>query len=182
MKQTIRIIGGQYRGKKIHFPSIEHLRPTPDRVRETLFNWLMHDIQQARCLDAFAGSGALGFEAVSRGAKQVVMIEQATAVVANLKQIAKTFPTTALSIVEGDARQYLQTTQDIFDIIFFDPPFTKPQLLEVIPFLSSSPVLRLDGLLYLETPAEIPLATESWEKVKLKHAGQVTYALYRKVG
>ena len=75
MKQTIRIIGGQFRGKKLHFPAIEGLRPTPDRVRETLFNWLMHDIQDARCLDAFAGSGALGFEAYSRGAAHVMLLE-----------------------------------------------------------------------------------------------------------
>ena len=76
MKQVIRIIGGQYRGKKLQFPDMDDLRPTPDRVRETLFNWLMNDIKEARCLDAFAGSGALGLEAFSRGALRVVFIEQ----------------------------------------------------------------------------------------------------------
>lgn len=86
MKQTVRIIGGKYRGKKLYFPESEGLRPTPDRVKETLFNWLMHDIQGARCLDAFAGSGALGFEAYSRGASRVVLVESSPNACANLKK------------------------------------------------------------------------------------------------
>lgn len=87
MKQVVRIIGGLYRGKKLHFPDVEGLRPTPDRVRETLFNWLMHDIREARCLDAFAGSGALGLEAFSRGAARVVFLEQSPKAYAHLQKI-----------------------------------------------------------------------------------------------
>ena len=103
MKQEIRIIGGQYRGKKLQFPNVEGLRPTPDRVRETLFNWLMHDIRDARCLDAFAGSGALGLEAFSRGASQVVFIEQAPLAQANLQKIIQAFNSPILKLLKVPA-------------------------------------------------------------------------------
>ena len=93
MKQVVRIIGGMYRGKKIAFPELQGLRPTPDRIKETLFNWLMQDIRGARCLDAFAGSGALGFEAFSRGASEVVFIEQAPQAYKNLHKIFLDFDT-----------------------------------------------------------------------------------------
>ncbi|HAU1138500.1 TPA: 16S rRNA (guanine(966)-N(2))-methyltransferase RsmD, partial [Legionella pneumophila] len=100
MKQVIRIIGGLYRGKKIHFPDVDGLRPTPDRVRETLFNWLMNDIRNARCLDAFAGSGALGFEAYSRGASHVVFIEQSPKAHASLQNTIRQFDTPNLHLIK----------------------------------------------------------------------------------
>ena len=118
MKQVIRIIGGQYRGKKLQFPDMDDLRPTPDRVRETLFNWLMNDIKEARCLDAFAGSGALGLEAFSRGALRVVFIEQSGSAYGNLQKIVTQFNSPKLHLCKADARLYLQQSLEQFDLIF----------------------------------------------------------------
>ncbi len=180
MKQTIRIIGGLFRGKKLHFPEVEGLRPTPDRVRETLFNWLMHAIHDARCLDAFAGSGALGFEAYSRGASQVVLVEQSAAAYASLKKNASAFDSPKIMTVNGDACDYLQRSTGQFDIIFLDPPFADNKIPLCMSLLAQSNLLVDGGLLYLESAEEIILAPEIWQKIKLKHAGQVTYGLYRK--
>src|SRR3990167_614453 len=102
MQQTIRIIGGKYRGKKISFPAVEGLRPTPDRVRETLLNWLMHDIRGAICLDAFAGSGALGFEAYSRGASLVVFVEKSALACTALRQYVLSWNDQKLSVIQQD--------------------------------------------------------------------------------
>ncbi len=186
MKQTIRIIGGQFRGKKIGFPDQPDLRPTPDRVRETLFNWLMHDIRGAHCLDAFAGSGALGLEAFSRGASQVTLIEQSLATYTHLKKTCQQFNTSQLTIVQGDTchymQQYIQQQRSPFDIIFLDPPFRKPHLLEAcLASLANNTLLKPNGLLYLETPEAISLDNTLWKPLKLKSAGQITYALYQKV-
>ena len=111
MNQCIRIIGGQYRGKKLTFPAIDGLRPTPDRVRETLFNWLMHTIHDAHCLDAFAGSGALGFEAFSRGAGSVVFVEKAPVAFAYLQKTATTFNSPKLTVLNKNACTYMQETK-----------------------------------------------------------------------
>lgn len=179
----IRIIGGQFRGKKIPVISVEDLRPTPNRVRETLFNWLMHSIHDARCLDAFAGTGALGFEAFSRGAARVVLIEQNIAAYNNLKKISSTFNRTnlnALTVLRNNACDYLQTTKEQFDIIFLDPPFIQNYLPTCIHHIERSQILSNNGLLYLEAPHEITLDNTYWTLLKLKHAGQVVYALYQK--
>ncbi|MFZ4077644.1 MAG: 16S rRNA (guanine(966)-N(2))-methyltransferase RsmD, partial [Legionellaceae bacterium] len=120
MNESIRIIGGLYRGKKLTFAAQPSLRPTPNRIRETLFNWLMHDIRDADCLDAFAGSGALGFEAFSRGAKQVTLIEHDQPTYACLKKQAASFNTTQLTVLRADVCDFIKVTQQTFDIIFFD--------------------------------------------------------------
>lgn len=180
MNQSIRIIGGQFRGKKLNFPDIEGLRPTPDRVRETLFNWLMNTIHDARCLDAFAGSGALGFEAYSRGASRVVLIEQAPKAYANLQKTVASFNSPKLSVMNKDACLYLQQSNEQFDLIFLDPPFSQNHLEDCINTLAKSPILKPGGLAYIESPKEISLNPETWEQVKLKKAGQVVYGLYRK--
>ena len=186
MNETIRIIGGQYRGKKLSFKAHDGLRPTPDRVRETLFNWLMHDIRDASCLDAFAGSGALGFEAFSRGAAHVTLIEQAQPTFLTLQQQAALFNSgrrealQKLAVIQTDAVNYLKTTTQSFDIIFFDPPFSKPQLYTTIDWLGEAPCLKPGGLLYVESREEITLALDHWETLKLKQAGHVIYGLYKK--
>ncbi|MFA5960457.1 MAG: 16S rRNA (guanine(966)-N(2))-methyltransferase RsmD [Tatlockia sp.] len=180
MKQTVRIIGGQYRGKKIHFPESEGLRPTPDRVRETLFNWLMHSIRNARCLDAFAGSGALGFEAFSRGAKRVVLVESAPKVHANLQQIARSFQSDTLSVLRADALKYLQETREQFDLVFLDPPFADNNLPTLIDLLTTSDLLVKGGLLYIESGHAPVLSETGWQQLKFKQAGQVYYGLYQK--
>lgn len=180
MKQTVRIIGGQYRGKKLSFPDTEGLRPTPDRVKETLFNWLMHDIRGARCLDAFAGSGALGFEAYSRGAKRVVLVESSLQVYNNLKQIASSFNSTNISVIHAEAEEYFQHSAECFDIIFLDPPFAKNYLPRCMDLLAHSNLLVTNGLVYLESPDKLDVDPAYWQEKKSKRAGQVIYGLYEK--
>lgn len=181
MKQTIRIIGGQYRGKKLPFPDIEGLRPTPDRVKETLFNWLMHDIRGARCLDAFAGSGGLAFEAYSRGAGRVVLVEASLAAYSNLKQIADSFHSDKISVIHAQAAHYFQNSTECFDLIFLDPPFSKNYLPQCLEFLAHSSLLAPGGLVYLESAAKIHPSTDYWQERKGKQAGQVHYHLYEKL-
>lgn len=180
MKQCIRIIGGQFRGKKLQFPAIEGLRPTPDRVRETLFNWLMHDIRDAHCLDAFAGSGGLGFEAFSRGAAKVILLEQAPAAYGNLLKLVSAFNSAKLKVLNVDALAYLQQSPEVFDIIFLDPPFAKNYLPQCLASVAQSNILKIGGLVYLESPHKIVTDEEIWEPVKIKQAGQVIYGLYKK--
>jgi 16S rRNA (guanine966-N2)-methyltransferase len=181
MNQNIRIISGQYRGKKLIFPDIEELRPTPNRVRETLFNWLMHLIYDARCLDAFAGSGALGFEAFSRGAGKIVLIEQDLQVYKNLEKIALSFNSTKIKVYHQDACVYLEKAQEPFDIIFLDPPFTQNYLPKCMSLLENTSILADGGLVYLESSQEITLNDTIWENVKSNKAGQVFYGLYKKL-
>ncbi len=180
MRQYIRIIGGKHRGKKLSFPDAADLRPTPDRVRETLFNWLMHEIRGSNCLDAFAGSGALGFEAYSRGASQVTMLETAPKTYASLQHWTHDFNSPTLRVMSQDACKYLLSTSDQFDIIFLDPPFNQPHQLECLHTLAQLPVLKSGGWLYLETPNEINLPPDRFEKIKQKRYGQVLSTLYKK--
>lgn len=178
---SVRIIGGQYRGKRLSFPSVAGLRPTGDRIRETVFNWLMHDIRNARCLDAFAGSGALGLEAYSRGAGHVVFIEANPTTCRNLQHNITTFHTPKLQLIQASALDYLARKSDaVFDIVFIDPPFDQPELFTCIHQLEQSPTLRQSGLLYVESPQEIPLNPIYWHKLKLKKTGRVVFALYQK--
>jgi len=181
MKHVVRIIGGQHRGKKITFPAEFGLRPTPSRIRETLFNWLMHTIRDARCLDPFAGSGALGFEAWSRGARSVTLLEHTQATYSHLKKQAALFNTNLLHVLHTDAITYLQGKTPEFDIIFLDPPFGRPQLLlESIKYLATSPILRPGGLLYTESSQTLTLDSTVWETLQLKKAGLVNYGLHKK--
>ncbi len=181
MKQIIRIIGGVYRGKKIHFPLVEGLRPTPDRVKETLFNWLMHDIKNARCLDAFAGSGSLGIEAFSRGAAQVVFIEQSLAAYKSLQKTISQFNSPNLKLIKDDARHYLDRCTERYDLIFLDPPFSQNYLPQCISSIIDNHLLHPGGLLYLETPQEIILNQEQWKLIKSKQTGQVCSSLFEKL-
>lgn len=181
MKQTVRIIGGMYRGKKLPFPDINGLRPTPDRVKETLFNWLMHDIRDAKCLDAFAGSGALGFEAFSRGAKQVIFVDSSQEACKNLKQVANSFNSDKLVVKFGNAQEYLQQTKESFDIIFLDPPFAENYLSECLNLLTRSTILAVGGLVYIESAQKQTIDSTQWQEKKLKQAGQVVYGLYKKL-
>lgn len=181
MKQVIRIIGGTYRGKKLHFPEVEGLRPTPDRIRETVFNWLMHDIRDARCLDAFAGSGALGFEAFSRGASSVVFIEQAPPAQAQLQKTIVEFNSPKLKLVKTDARLYFKQTGEEFDLIFLDPPYALNYLPECLADLAASSVLMTGGLVYIESAKPLEIDHNKWQILKLKQAGQVCYGLIKKL-
>ena len=122
-RNTVRIIGGLWRSRILEFPDVEDLRPTPDRVRETLFNWLGRDLSGMACLDLFAGSGALGFEALSRGAASVVMVEKNAAALRALSENARKLGASNLTVVRGDALEFARATRARFDVVFVDPPY-----------------------------------------------------------
>lgn len=178
----MRIIAGQWRGRKLSFPDARGLRPTSDRIRETLFNWLQPVLPGARCLDLFAGSGALGFEAASRGAAQVVMVESARDVVGALQENAKLLSASSVQICQQDAASYLAAGSGPFDVVFLDPPFSSPGLLvQSITGLSTPGWLAAGAWVYIETPSNVaePALPVNWMPEKQKKAGQVAYRLYR---
>jgi len=141
---------------------LQGLRPTPNRVRETLFNWLQGSIDQARCLDLFAGSGALGFEAVSRGAAQVVMVEQHRAAAQQLADNIALLKTDKIVLKQADAYRYLDSSSEAFDLIFLDPPFRKGHIETLLQQIMQSKCLTPKGLIYVEYEAEITLDVAQW--------------------
>lgn len=179
MSGKIRIISGQFKGKTITVLNQDSLRPTPNRVRETLFNWLMHDIRHTVCLDGFAGSGALGLEALSRSAKSVVLLEKDPLIYKQLKQTAGAFQSEAIQLVQTDFFSFLKQTTIVFNLVFLDPPFDKELLPACLDALGSSPALLAGGLVYLESDQPLPHPAE-WEVVKSSKAGSVYYGLYKK--
>jgi 16S rRNA (guanine966-N2)-methyltransferase len=185
-RNSVRIIGGGWRGRRVSFPDIPGLRPTPDRVRETLFNWLQHVVSGVRCLDLFAGSGALGLEALSRGAKELVFVEQAVAASRALQeQLVRLGGERRGRVVEMGAARYLrsplQSQGGPFDIVFLDPPFGRNALAEYVPMLDGGNWLNIGGLVYLENEksAGAPPLPSHWELLKSKSAGDVGYHLAR---
>ncbi len=176
----LRIIAGKWRSRKLAFPQQEELRPTPDRVRETLFNWLQADIPGSRCLDMFAGSGALGFEAASRGAGEVVMIEQRRDTASALTDNIKLLDADNLQIVIADAVEWLRNNQRAFDIVFLDPPYKSGLLGQCCEILQSGQSLAENAKIYLEHARgdDAIAIPDSWECLKDKSAGQVTYKLF----
>ncbi len=176
----IRIIGGQHRGRKITFPDQTGLRPTGDRLRETLFNWLQPLIPGARCLDLFAGSGVLGFEAASRGAVSVVMVEKAKPVARCLADAIKLLELDQVTLQQADALTWLDRPPQPFDVVFLDPPFAD-KLLEPICKKLQQGWLADEARLYIEIDAKdnLPLLPDNWLPLKEKKAGQVRYFLYR---
>lgn len=175
----LRLIGGRFRGRRLPFPDQPGLRPTPDRVRETLFNWLAPIIDGARCLDAFAGSGALGFEAVSRGAGEVVLLERSSPVARQLEANARTLGVTEMRIQQTDTLQWLAGAGQPFDIVFLDPPFADDLLAPAIARLAGNGWLAAGAHVYLETARDngFPPLPEHWELIRDKTAGQVRYGL-----
>ncbi|MCU0973474.1 MAG: 16S rRNA (guanine(966)-N(2))-methyltransferase RsmD, partial [Burkholderiales bacterium] len=129
----VRIIGGAWRRRFVHFPAVEGLRPSPDRVRETLFNWLGHDLTGLACLDLYAGSGALGFEAASRGAARVLMVERDRVVARALRENAARLAATQVEVVQADALAHLRHDTRMYDVVFLDPPFSEDLLPAVLP-------------------------------------------------
>jgi 16S rRNA (guanine966-N2)-methyltransferase len=171
---TLRIIGGRWRGRKLRFPPVEGLRPSPDRVRETLFNWLQPFIEGARCLDLFAGSGAFGLEALSRGAAEVVLVDREPRVIAQLEAHRELLGAEGLQLVRADALAYLQGPPSPFDIVFLDPPFRRGLLGPCCEALAAG-WLQPGARVYIEAEAELealPLPA-GWEVVRSKRAGQV---------
>jgi 16S rRNA (guanine966-N2)-methyltransferase len=181
-RNSVRIIGGRWRGRRVAFPDLPGLRPTPDRVRETLFNWLQHSLTQARCLDLFAGSGALGLEALSRGAREVVFVDQAPAAARNLKaQLQRLDAFVEAKIMEMGAARYLATAPQAFDIVFMDPPFGTDALPQYVALLDANAWVSNGSLVYLENErgAGVPSLPPHWELLKSKSAGEVRYHLAR---
>jgi 16S rRNA (guanine966-N2)-methyltransferase len=180
LPNKLRIIGGQWRGVPIPVPDIAEVRPTPDRVRETLFNWLQPFIVGARCLEPFAGSGALGFEALSRGASEVVCVDRNRDIVRHLLATAKRLRAEGFDAVAGDAMTYLRGAPRPFDIVFLDPPYASNVLHEVLPQLTQG-WLAPGALIYAEVAADsvLPALPSGWSVHRSKRAGQVGYHLLR---
>lgn len=183
--RTLRVIGGDWRRRAIEFPAVQAIRPTPDRVRETLFNWLQGELFGARCLEPFAGSGILSFEALSRGAAHCTIIDQSRQALTSIE--------TNLQLLGADAERFhtintdgylwlhsqAQQQQSPFDIVFLDPPFKDERLQATI--LSCLQLISAEGYLYVESPQAIPAADE-YDIYRQKRAGAVHYALLTRDG
>ena len=176
---SVRIIAGKWKRRRLKVVDAEGLRPTPDRVRETLFSWLAARLENSRCLDLFAGTGALGFEAASRGAQRVVMVEQDPQAVAALRDGRTALQAEEIEIVRADALQWLDSGRDDFDIVFLDPPFGRFQTGELCARLERSGRLRRSAVVYLESGAEDPppALPDGWRLLRSQRAGQVRYHL-----
>lgn len=178
---SLRIIGGEWRGRRLQFPEIEGLRPTPDRVRETLFNWLMPVIAGARCLDLFAGSGALGLEALSRGAAAVTFVDQSRQVKQSIEANLALLKSDRGQVHAMDALIWArQAPSEPFDILFLDPPFRKQMLAPCCEALETRGMLAPGAYIYIEAEEELPQlpVPANWRLHRHQRAGQVQYALF----
>ena len=184
-KGEVRIIAGLWRGRKLPVLNAEGLRPTGDRVKETLFNWLMPYIVDSYCLDCFAGSGSLGLEALSRQAKQVTFLELDKTVANQLKKNLQTLKTTTEQdqIINQNSLEFLKQVQNQphFDVVFLDPPFHFGLAEQAITLLEEKNWLLPHALIYVETEKDKPLSVpENWQLLKEKNTGMVSYRLYQK--
>lgn len=185
---SLRIIAGKWRSRKLSFPDLDGLRPTADRVRETLFNWLQERIVRADCLDLFAGSGACGIEALSRGARQVTFVDVSPVVIGTIRSNLGVLQAESFSLVCEDAMTWLsghkKPTESCFDIAFIDPPFATNLLGHSVAALEASGLMREGALVYLEAAQEIPSTQipENWRLCKSKRAGMVYFYLYQRLG
>ncbi len=179
-KNSLRIIGGKWRSRRIQFINSEKIRPTPDRVRETVFNWLTGYINGANCLDLFAGSGALAFEAISRGAQHAVLVEDDVKIVTQLKQQKELLQADTVEIKQQNALSYVRELNQQYDVIFLDPPFNTDFLDKVIPVILKKQLISPSGLLYVESSSSKPACKDlnSLNCVREKVTGEVRYALY----
>jgi 16S rRNA (guanine966-N2)-methyltransferase len=182
MANTLRIIGGEWRGRRIRFPPVEGIRPTPDRVRETLFNWLAAVVRGSRCLDLFAGSGALGIEALSRGAAAVTFVERDRAAANGLRATAELLAPGRAAVEQGDAMAWLAREPTPFDIVFLDPPFDSDLLAGTLEALESRGWLAANSWIYIEMPARQgpPPIPATWRLHRSGRAGEVGYHLARR--
>jgi len=180
MKQSLRIIGGQYRGRRIRFPEAPGLRPTGDRMRETVFNWLREIVLDARCLDLFAGSGALGLEALSRGAAFVHFNDYYRPAVQAISETLQTFQIHSAKISALPWQKVLDITTKPFDLVFIDPPFSKNLWQSIAEKLAQKNVLSPSAHIYLEMPKTQPelLLPANWKCIRHRTAGEVGYFLF----
>ncbi len=171
---TVRIIGGLWRSRIVEFPDAAGLRPTPDRVREALFNWLGRDLTGLSCLDLFAGSGALGFEALSRGAASVVMVEKNAAALAALRENARKLAAANLTVVRGDALEFARGARSRFDVVFVDPPYRLGLQAAALALVRG--LLAEGGRVYAESEAALE-TPQGWIILKSARAGKVHFHL-----
>ena len=185
-RNRLRIIGGQWRSRVLQFADVPDIRPTPDRIRETLFNWLQFDITGARCLDLFAGSGALGFEAVSRGATLVTAFEQNRAAVQGIRANCVALDTHKVVLIEANAMDRLQhdSAPAPYDIVFVDPPFASGFYEPCFQHLQERGWLAPAALVYVEAAQSLTSFTvpAGWTLQREKRAGDVYYGLFRTPG
>ena len=176
----LRIVAGKWRSRLLPIPDVEGLRPTSERIRETLFNWLGPRIYGTRCLDLFAGTGALGLEALSRDASEVVFVESSRKAVNALRHSIDTLDATGADVVQGDAFEILKRCErESFDVIFLDPPFADNSLVDLCRLIDERRLLRTDGCIYIEQDRQSPIPDlpEGWQVTKSKTAGNVRYSL-----
>ena len=176
----LRIIGGTWRGRKLRFPARAAIRPTPDRVRETLFNWLGSGVPGACCLDLFAGSGALGLEALSRGAAHVTFVEADATAARELRARLSEWQAADAPVAHADALRYLRGVARPFDIVFLDPPFASALLPRAAALLEERHWLKEGARIYVECAARegLPPLPGSWQPLRAKRAGEVGYHLF----
>lgn len=182
---SLRIIGGRWRQRRLSFPDRPGLRPTPDRVRETLFNWLQAEVPGSYCLDLFAGSGALALEAASRGAREVLMLEQDKAAVQALVHNIELLGAVQAKVWQRDTMAFLRAgrvaAQPAFDLVFIDPPYQSALLAPCCELLEQGGWLTAQARIYLECEAAVaPVVPACWQPLKQKRAGQVAYHLFCK--
>ena len=181
--RVLRIIGGSWRGRKLRFPPSPEIRPTPDRVRETLFNWLGPRVSGASCLDLFAGSGALGLESLSRGAAQVTFVERDAAAARELSARLSEWGAIGARVEHSDALRFLGMASGAasgpFNIVFLDPPFDSDLLAQTADLLEKGALLAPGALIYVESAARraLPVLPSNWSATKAKQAGEVGYHL-----
>lgn len=178
----VRIIGGNWRGRKLTVPDLAEVRPTPDRVRETLFNWLAPLLPGAFCLDLFAGSGALGFEALSRGASYAVLVDQSPVTVKLLREELILFKADNATVYQARLPDQWPPFDKVFDIVFLDPPFQENLLLPICFALEEKALLADTAYVYLERGEQVQEKDlpANWQIIKSKKAGQVIYSLVKR--
>lgn len=183
MSNKLRIIGGAWRSRQISFDDAPGLRPTPGRVRETLFNWLQADVPNSRCLDLYAGSGALGIEAASRGAKSVIQVENNFKTCQKLVENCQKLGANQVQVVQQDVIQYLQNGCEQFDLVFLDPPFGLDLVQESCRLLDDSGWLADFGKIYIESERHLVLnhIPDGWRLLKQNSAGEVAFYLFQKL-
>jgi 16S rRNA (guanine966-N2)-methyltransferase len=180
---TVRIIGGKWRGSRLPVPDVPGLRPSGDRGRETLFNWLQTDIRGTDCADLFAGSGVLGLEAASRGANSVILVEKSALAAAALRETIGRLEAKTVRVIEGDALDWLAFCEaQSLDIVFIDPPFGTGMETRALELLAAKDCVRQGGFVYIESSRETPsrLPGPGWEIVKEKAIGEVRLQLLQK--
>jgi len=182
-RNTVRIIGGTFRSRKLEFPDVAGLRPTADRIRETLFNWVQDQVPGETCLDLFAGSGAIGFEALSRQAAKVVFVEKDRSALNSIAENMQLLEINNAELVQADAQQWIDSVskpEKKFGLVFLDPPFNKDLLYPVCEKLACSDLLKKKAKIYIESSQDLDenKLPNEWTMLKNKKAGAVRYYLY----